>query len=248
MVPERFEAVKAKPPQVHPGAPGGVWRTEDACYEFMAQQVTGSSTTLETGLGLSTALFALLGCDHTAVFLEPDEGARFEAWASAFGISLENVKLRPGGSHLVLPMLPPATLDLVFIDGAHGYPMPQLDWLLAASRLSSGGVTVVDDLQLFAVNQLDEFLRRDPRWEELARTPKWVAYRRASSGQLAEEWTAQPFLPSKGVRQSNLRRRARSKVVRLLPQPLKQVLKNISGSRRTGSQCSPSRLPPPTFG
>ena len=53
--------VTDSPPVVHPEAPGGVWRTTRECYELMANHVGLGSRTLETGAGLSTALFAAWG-------------------------------------------------------------------------------------------------------------------------------------------------------------------------------------------
>jgi hypothetical protein len=100
-----------------------------------------------------------------------------------------------GSSERVLPNLALQDLDLVFIDGCHGFPLPVIDWFYAGSMLRADGVAVLDDAQLPQVRLgLFDFLNRDPRWTRTRRRPKWVAYQRRESGSLTEEWAQQPFL------------------------------------------------------
>jgi len=193
VLPDRFTQAALDPPQVHPIAGGGVWRTEQSCYDFISTHVGPSSVTFETGLGLSTVAFAMLGCQHTSVFLDPVEGEILTEWAAAKDLDLSRVELVPGGSDQVLPKLRPAPLDLVFIDGCHGYPMPQMDFMYGCNHLKRGGILVVDDLTLWAPCQLADYLDADARWEPLARDAKWGAWRRRSEGSLVEEWDSQPF-------------------------------------------------------
>jgi hypothetical protein len=49
-------------------------------------------------------------------------------------------------------------LDLVFIDGSHGYPLPVIDWFYGAGLFRRGGVVVLDDVQLPQVESLIENL------------------------------------------------------------------------------------------
>ena len=95
----------------------------------------------------------------------------------------------------MLPRLTGPSLDLVLVDGGHGFPAPIVDWYYAASRLRQGGVVILDDLQLPQVRLgLHEFLAADPRWERVEATQKWAAYRRLTDGLLREEWREQAFL------------------------------------------------------
>jgi hypothetical protein len=50
---------------------------------------------------------------------------------------------------------------------------------------------VLDDINLPAVRLLRRFLDQDPRWEALAGTKKWRAWRRLGEGTLSEDWMAQ---------------------------------------------------------
>ena len=52
-----IEQVLADPPQVHPGAPSGVFRASGSCYEWLADVCRPGLRTLETGIGVSTVLF-----------------------------------------------------------------------------------------------------------------------------------------------------------------------------------------------
>ena len=78
-----------------------------------------------------------------------------------------------------------------------------VDWFYGAATLGSGGILVVDDVDLPAVRVLRQFVDQDPRWVALAGTAKWQAWRRTRAGTLSEDWTEQRFyrLPGDRVRQ-----------------------------------------------
>ena len=198
------DTVLASPPRIHRQGTG-VWSTERSCYEFMAHHVEHGSRTLETGAGVSTVLFAGWGCDHMCVVPAPDQRDGILAYCGERGIDTGSVSFDLRGSEWALPTLSPdASYDLVFIDGNHGFPLPIIDWFYGASHLRQGGVVVFDDFQVPQVSfWLEWFLDRDPRWEKLQSTSKWVAYRRHSSGPLGEIQNQQPFVQS-GVSQAPL--------------------------------------------
>jgi hypothetical protein len=186
------------PPAVHREAPDGVWATSRSCYDFMANHVGQGSHTLETGSGISTVLFAAWGCDHLAVVPDPSQAKAIEAYCAENDINTETLSFDLRPSEVALPDLTECgELDLVFIDGCHGFPVPIIDWFYGAGRLRRDGVVVFDDVQLPQVSLLiEKFIQPDGRWEELKKTPKWSAYRRISEGGLGEEWTNQPFFPA----------------------------------------------------
>ena len=190
------ERVIASPPKVHPDAPDGLaWSTEASCYGFMAGQIMEGSNTLETGVGVSTALFAAWGCNHLAIVPFAHEAIAIEQYCDEHGIARDSLKFDLRRSEVALPALS-GTFDLVFIDGCHGFPSPIIDWFYGAGLLRSGGVVVFDDVQLPQVGSLIEtFIERDQRWEILASTTKWKAFRRLSEGPLWEWEGQQPFFP-----------------------------------------------------
>jgi hypothetical protein len=186
------------PPVVHPDSSNGsVWSTEERCYEFMAGQVQPGWRTLETGVGVSTVLFAAWGCEHLAIVPYAHEAESIEAYCSEMGIDTAalTIDLRP--SEFALPDLverQPSALDLVFIDGAHAFPLPALDWFYGAGLLRKGGIVVFDDIDLPAVGSLlESYVDRDERWQPMDGSGKWRAYRRLSEGSLAEHESLQGF-------------------------------------------------------
>ena len=82
--PEDIETVLADPPQVHYGAPSGVWATDRSCYDFIATALPEEGgVTLETGCGISTVLFALWAAEHVCVVPSANEVAACRAFSSS---------------------------------------------------------------------------------------------------------------------------------------------------------------------
>ena len=192
----------ADPPRVHPvegpTTPDermGLWGTERACYELIASRCRPGMRTLETGLGLSTALFAALGTRHTCIVPFAEEADRLFRYCAERGIPTDGVELVVGWSDELLPALKVEGLQVFLIDGSHGFPHPTLDWYYGAPHLELGGLLVVDDRQLPAVRMLTDFLDRDPRWGTVSSAPNWAAYERLAEGGVREDWWEQPFVP-----------------------------------------------------
>jgi predicted O-methyltransferase YrrM len=210
-----IDRLLADPPVVHymdmsAEPPLGLWATEESCYRFLAAHVRAGDRTLETGAGLSTAVLAALGAEHRCITVWEPERDRLLEYFAAHGIPSGTVTFDVSPSHVALPRLlaetTAAPLDLVLLDGCHGFPIPALDWFYAGSLLREGGILVTDDVDLPAVGELVRFLDADPRWDAIERTGKWVAWRRGSSGPLAEEWVDQPFLTSPTTARDRVRR------------------------------------------
>jgi hypothetical protein len=198
---ERLEVCRRildDPPKVHPNAPNGaVWRTGRACYEFMANQVQPGCRTLETGTGASTVMFAAWGCVHTAIVPSEHQSTIILDYCTQNAIPTDLLRFDLRPSEVALPEMkdePP--FDLVFIDGAHGFPMPTIDWFYGASLLREGGVVVFDDVKLPAVRTLlDAYLERDDRWQWLSGKSVFRAYRRMCLDGLGEDDSNRAILP-----------------------------------------------------
>jgi predicted O-methyltransferase YrrM len=201
----------ADPPRVHEElyAPPelGVWLTERECYEFIADRIGPGARTLETGLGVSTALFLALGADHTCVVPSQSQVDILRRYCDDQAIPVHRLRVELGRSEDVLPTLHAEPLDLLFLDGSHGFPTPMIDWFYAGRLLRRGGALVLDDRQLPAVAIVVAYLDADPRWRALQRTQKWAAFERLTDGDLAEDWYDQPFFPSPAAPWQRLLRR-----------------------------------------
>ena len=177
---ELVDSILADPPRVHPGAPEDVWSTDRDAYVLLADLVDDTSRTIETGCGVSTAVFAARGSNHTCVVLYEAEADVFRQWADAHGVSIDCINFVVGESHVNLPALPMEPPDVVFIDGGHVFPMPVIDWFYTAHIVGHGAVVFVDDLQLPAPRLVADYMEScAPAWECVRRTPKWGAYRLA---------------------------------------------------------------------
>jgi hypothetical protein len=200
------EQILADPPVVHPmgladgQARMGVWATEASCYRFLAERCPPGTRTLETGSGLSTVLLTALGAEHICCTAGQEEADRVLEHCRSRGIDAAALRFEVGSSHRTLPPLEAAgtTRDIVLIDGSHAFPLPTVDWFYAAALLDAGGVLVVDDVNLPAVDVLVRFLDHDPRWRPLAGSKKWRAWERTVSGPLSEDWTEQPWYRTRG--------------------------------------------------
>ncbi len=192
------DSILANAPQVHPGAvsaQGEVWSTERDCYAFLAEHCGPGSRTLETGLGVSTVLFAAWGTEHICVVPDAEQVQRCLDYCRDNGIDTQKLGFELARSDESLPGLDLPALDAVLVDGGHGFPSTIIDWYYAGSRLRRGGVIVFDDVQLPQVELgLLPFLDADPRWKQLAITEKWVAYRKEREGPLYDHHLDQPFL------------------------------------------------------
>lgn len=188
----------ANPPPFHLDPEGRpvAWQVRPRILQLIDEHVDTRSRTLETGAGLSTALFAVKGCEHTCVVPFNEEIGLISGWADEAGVSMERVTFHCGPSDEVLPGLEPTPLDLVLIDGGHGFPIPFIDWWYAGRRLRTGGVLVVDDTQLWTGRVLSRFLQEEPGWELLDRLPmRSAVFRRtAEESPGLQEWNRQPFV------------------------------------------------------
>src|SRR6185503_1666742 len=81
--------------------------------------------------------------------------------------SLEHVTFELGPSDKLLPTMALGDLDLVLIDGGHGFPVPFIDWYYTAFALKAGGIVIVDDTQIWTGAVLRDFLMADPDWKLL---------------------------------------------------------------------------------
>ena len=156
--------LRRDPPGLHAGGTE-YWGLAWPALEWLEREVTPGMATLETGSGASTLVFAARGADHVAVTPAADEEERFRAECQRRGIDGSRVTFRIGLSHEVLPTLERRPLDLVLVDGAHGFPYPILDWWFVADSVRIGGRVLLDDAYMPPVAALVDALRAMPQWE-----------------------------------------------------------------------------------
>jgi hypothetical protein len=157
------DVLRRSPPGLHGGRE--FWGLAWEALEWLEQNVTEGMATLETGAGASTIVFASRGAEHVAVTPEPEEEERIRRACREREIDDSRLTFNIGRSQDVLPALPARDLDLVLVDGAHGFPYPVLDWWHLAPRLKEGGRMLLDDAYLPGVAAVVDFVRSSDAWE-----------------------------------------------------------------------------------
>jgi hypothetical protein len=171
------------------------WDCLPETLRAICTSVTEGDSTIETGVGASTVVFAAAGATHTAISPSADEHERVRHYCRRIGVNDSRINFVVGLSDDVLPSLlgRDRTLDVAFIDGAHSFPFPEVDWYYIARALKIGGRLVLDDVPIPAVAPLFRHMTLEPNW----RLDGVFDDRSAGFTLLAppapEEWSSQPF-------------------------------------------------------
>lgn len=187
----RLESLLDTCPAVHGRVTYGLERDT---LRFLDKHVAEGSRTLETGSGLSTLLFAYKSALHTCVTPWKLERLRIEEHCAECGIPTERLRFAIGSSDEILPkLLDSGPLDLVLVDGGHGFPMPFVDWLYCAPRLAIGGILVIDDTHLWTGAVLRDFLLLESEWTLEASFARGSAFRKIKEFR-NKEWNEQRYV------------------------------------------------------
>lgn len=122
--------------------------------------------TVETGCGLSTVILSVIAdCHHCFTIAG---GNALEQVQNVSHIRLDRVNFIIGPSQVTVPRHSFARpLDLVLIDGPHGFPFAHLEYFYFYQRVRKGGILVVDDIHIPTVRQMYDVLRDDKMWIHL---------------------------------------------------------------------------------
>jgi hypothetical protein len=88
-------------------------------------------------------------------------------------------------------------LDVVFIEGGHGFPVPGVDWLYLAPRLKVGGKMLIDDVDLWTGKMLVDVLRHEEGWKFDTILRGRTAVFTKTAPFVAREWVDQPTVVRK---------------------------------------------------
>jgi predicted O-methyltransferase YrrM len=169
------------------------WGVSPEFSRYLLNSIRPGMTTIETGSGVSTLIFAQSGAIHTAVSPHDDEVSEIEKYARSIGIDLSQVRLVNQPSEVYLPTIK-GDLDIVFIDGKHAFPWPILDWYYTADKLRPGGLMMLDDTQLRSVAVLCGFLIEDkPRWRLECEVGRTTIFRKLKDPIGDVGWYEQPW-------------------------------------------------------
>jgi hypothetical protein len=133
---------------------------------------------VETGTGKSTLLLSHLSQNHT-VFAKDDagDGDTLQTTMNSPLLRKDRVSFIVGPTQKTLfawdRQYP---VQLVLIDGPHGYPFPELEYLCLYPRLEADGILIIDDINIPTVYHLYQVLIEDEmyRLEALVRTTAFL--------------------------------------------------------------------------
>jgi FkbM family methyltransferase len=120
--------------------------------------------TVETGCGASTILLSHYAGKHLAFCYDDRAEANSSVdFATSFpGFDADRVEWIFGPTQQALLRRPLAEeVDLVLIDGPHGYPFPELEYFAFYPWLRPGGVLILDDIHIPTIRNLFDVLRED---------------------------------------------------------------------------------------
>jgi hypothetical protein len=170
------------------------WDSLPSTLRAIQEAVSDGDSTLETGCGASTVVFAAQGAYHTAISPDLEEHDRVKAYCKQVGIDSSRLTFIDGFSDLALPELCKArVLDAAFIDGAHSFPFPAVDWHYITRALKIGGNLVIDDIPIPAVACVFHYMQSDPSWRLDSILDDRAASLTLVTEPAPEDWTLQPF-------------------------------------------------------
>jgi hypothetical protein len=156
-----------------------------------------SARIVETGAGASTLLFCCLEPDAVTT-IAPDAGLRDRmlAAASEREISVERLRFFCEQSELALPRLAAEgeRFEVGFIDGCHNWPSVFVDFCYVNLMMPVGGTLLLDDVQLYSVQQLYFLLREQEEFEYVGLDDKMATFRKVIDHAFLPEWRGQPFI------------------------------------------------------
>jgi hypothetical protein len=150
--------------------------------EALARHAAARTITrsVETGAGKSTLLLSHLSEQHTVFAL--DAGQSLTRAAGDALLRKDRVRFIDGPSqHTLMNHHFTEPLQLVFIDGPHGFPFPNMEYWKLYPHLDTGGLLVIDDIHIPTIRQLFDFLREDAMFRLLETVGKTAFFERTAA-------------------------------------------------------------------
>ncbi|MCA0023552.1 MULTISPECIES: class I SAM-dependent methyltransferase [unclassified Mesorhizobium] len=154
-----------------------------------------ASETAETGCGLSTVMLSTIVDAHTCFTIAA--GNSLAQVQNVPHLRTERVNFVIGPSQLTVPRHTFARpLDLVLIDGPHGFPFAHLEYFYFYQKIRKGGILVVDDIHIPTIRQLYDVLRDDKMWKHVEDVMTTAFFRRTEAPMFdpfGDGWERQQF-------------------------------------------------------
>jgi len=152
----------------------------------------------ETGVGKSTLLFSHVSQQHTVFAVDDTGGTNSLAKVCASPLlKRDAVDFVIGPTQETLPRHKFANrLQLVLIDGPHGYPFPELEYYFFYPHLDEDALLIIDDIHIPTIFRLFSFLREEEMFDFLGVASTTAFFRRNSAtlfNPLGDGWWLQNY-------------------------------------------------------
>ena len=188
---------------------------------------------METGSGKTTLLFSNISKSHKVFAIEGDNGSITNVRKSSL-FNSEAVEFIEGPTQLTLPVHTfENKLQVAFIDGPHGYPFPELEYLYIYPHLDENALLIVDDIHIPTIHRLFEFLKEDDMFTLLEVVEYTAFFTRTSAPPFdphGDGWWLQQFNKKRYPIESTYSTFTRI-VKSWLPLPLKNVILQVLGKK-----------------
>jgi hypothetical protein len=183
------------------------WDAAEIVLDWFKANLKPNMRTIETGAGKSTLAFMEAGCVHDCVTPSQSEVQAIKNEAIRRDLPLENATFHVDFSQNVLPHLKGhEDIDVAFIDGGHGFPIPAVDWMYIAPRIKVGGKLLIDDIDLWTGSMLVEVMAKERGWRiDTVLRGRTVVITKTEPFQ-AREWVDQPTVVAKSYVPQTMRK------------------------------------------
>lgn len=145
----------------------------------------GARASAETGCGKSTILFSNISESHK-VFALDDRASGTDSSVNYFLdcplTRLDRIETIYGPTQDTVPNFKDHPFyDFVLIDGPHAYPFPELEYYYFYPHITTGGILILDDVNIPTIGRLADFIAEDDMFELVSIVSTTALFRRTES-------------------------------------------------------------------
>jgi hypothetical protein len=156
--------------------------------------------TAETGCGKSTILLSNLAARHHVFALDDRswDSSSVAFYRSCPLTQLDRVVEHFGPTQRTLPTFRHSEkYDALLLDGPHGWPFPELEYYFFYPHVKTGGLLIVDDVNIPTIGRMADVMAEDEMWSVVAIVGNMTAVFRRTDAPLfdpcADGWWTQKF-------------------------------------------------------
>jgi hypothetical protein len=161
-----------------------------------AEEIGPIRHTAETGSGKTTLFFSHLSEDHLVFALQASDSMSQVECSPLF--RSQTTRIIAGPTQQTLPSYAfRDKLQIVFLDGPHGYPFPDLEYYFLYPWIEQGGLLAIDDIKIPSIRRMYEIIKLDDMFDFLEIVDDNMALFRRTSvpvrDPLADNWWLQGY-------------------------------------------------------